>query len=208
MFVFQFLQEMQLSLSSSLKRVFKQFDHQRIRLAFKPLFRFLRQEVRPQFVIFPNRPSLLGIDYRHNLKFFLNFWLQELLNHQRFIILFLLENWLFAKVGAFFTFDWEVQAFKVQFFNLTTSFEGCFKELEVESIFPFKEEERLVVKDWMLQVLKLMVHLDLLKTVSLLLLDEAEVHTDHDEMQDYLLFLTIDQFPFWWSLQLQNLLCQ
>ena len=48
----------------------------------------------------------------------------------------------------------------------------------------------------MLQVLKLMVHLDLLKTVSLLLLDEAEVHMDHDEMRDYLLFLTIDQFPF------------
>ena len=50
-------------------------------------------------------------------------------------------------VGAFFTFDREVQAFKVQFFNLKTSFEGCFKEVEVESIFPFKEEERLVVKD-------------------------------------------------------------
>ena len=48
-------------------------------------------------------------------------------------------------MGAFFTFDWGVQAFKVQFFNLT-SFEDWFEVLEVESISLFMEAEILVAK--------------------------------------------------------------
>lgn len=48
----------------------------------------------------------------------------------------------------------------------------------------------------MLLVPRLMEHLDLLKMVSLLLLDEAKEHKVHGEKQDCLLFLKVNQFPF------------